>query len=76
MLSKTITEIKNTLGGINSRIIEVLCCTPETYMLLYISYTSIKKKNFKTVTEGEDLKVLTETNEYVLTMWVYGYAVN
>ena len=36
-----------------------------------------KKKNFfKTVTEGEDLKVLTETNEYVLTMWVYGYAVN
>ena len=45
-MSNTITEIKNTLEGINSRIIEVLCCIPETYMLLYINYTSIKKKFF------------------------------
>ena len=76
-MSNTITEIKNTLEGINSRITEVLCCIPETYMLLYINYTSIKKKIFlKTVTERENLKVLTKTNEYVLTMWVYGYVVN
>ena len=71
-MNNTITEIKNTLERISSRIIEALCCTPET--CYWASTIPQLKKNFflKTVTEREDVKVLTKTNEHVLTMWVYG----
>ena len=50
-----VTDVDYTYHGehqIICRIVESLCCKPEINVILYINYTSIKKRESKNVCDG------------------------